>query len=466
MEQKSNESSTGRLIEISNEHFARVQNLVHLGSWKLDLETRTVEGTKEARKIYGVSSEQLSLSFLQSIALSGNREILDLEMNNLIAGNSEYNIEYQIKRVSDGEIRTIHSMAEYDPVGNSVTGTFQDITERKKIEYALADSERRYRTLFDNSVSGILYMGLDGSIIEINRKMLEFLGSPSQEETKRINMLTFPLLVQVGFSADLAAVLKDRKSVSNSANYESKWGKTLYLEYDLTPIESGNSFIGVMGKIEDITERKHAEARIEALLKEKDIILREVHHRIKNNMSSIESLFRLQVDNSDNFEVKTELKDAISRLSSMRVLYEKLYQSDDFMETSSKAYLTRLIDDIAEVFPESENITIEKQFEDFMIPSKITFSLGIIINELLTNSLKYAFTKDDENKLIFVSAKKTGTTVSIIVRDNGVGYAGFDNPAESSGFGLQLVRMLSEQIGGSTDFYNDDGAVFTIDFRI
>ena len=178
----------------------------------------------------------------------------------------------------------------------------------------------------------------------------------------------------------------------------------------------------MIGTFEEVTARVHAEERINSLLKEKDIILREVHHRIKNNMASIEGLLRIQADSSSDERVGMELKDAVSRLGSMRVLYEKLYESEEFLETSSKAYLSKLIDDIADVFPECGEVCIEKKIDDFSIPTKLSFSLGIIINELFTNALKYAFTDAASERLIRITAVKTGRTVNICVRDNGIGF--------------------------------------------
>ena len=452
-------------LEISLEHFKNVQKMAKIGSWRMDFNTGMTIASEEAVNIYGLTSNIVPINEVKTVCLPEYREKLDKEMSNLIAGIGPYDIEFVIKRPSDGELRNVHSVAEYDPGSNMVTGIIQDISSRKKMEFAIAEGEKRYRELFDNSESGILYVALDGSILEANRKILTLLGSPSLEETKKINTLTFPLLEKIGFSASMQKVMNLKETIHDSVYYTSRWGSSHYLDYILTPIFEDNKLTAVMARIEDITERKIAEDKVEALLKEKDIILREVHHRIKNNMASIEGLLKLQVENNTNEEVRSELKDAVSRLTSMRILYEKLYQSEDFLETSSEAYLSKLIDDIAGVFPESSKIKFKKDIDDFMIPSEIIFSLGIIINELLTNALKYAFNEIVDEKIIFVSANKNNSTVNITVRDNGVGYSS-PGKGRKGGFGIQLVSMLSEQIGGKAEFYNDNGAVFSINFTV
>ena len=462
----SNEASGSESFLSSNPgYFDRIQQIGKIGLWKYDLETGKMLGTPEAAGIYGLEFSSVSLEKIRSIALPEFRESLKKEMRGLIKGTSDYDIEFRIRREDNGEIRTIHSIAEFDVSERQITGIIQDITERVQMESALAESEKRFRSLFENSVSGIIFVASDGSILEINKRMLTMLGSPSISETKKINMLTFPLLVEVGFSDDLRKAIETGESVFNSTNYKSKWGVTIYLEYYLTPISSGGRLIGVMGKLEDITARKTAEMKVEALLNEKDLMVREVHHRIKNNMASMEGLLRLQIDNTDNPEVKTGLKEAVSRLGSMRILYEKLYQSGDFMETETGPYLSRLIDEIISVFPEGDEVVIEKNIDNFAVPTDKIFVLGIIMNELLTNCMKYAFNDKTDDKRIFISAVKSGKCVSIKIHDNGPGYPEAD-PLSSGGFGLRLIKMLSEQIGGNALFKNEDGAVFTLNFDV
>ena len=452
-------------LETDNEHFNRVRKLARMGTWKYDLFTKKFTGFYNAYEIYGLEGQEHDLSKIRDIALPEYREALEREMVNLVNGIAPYDIEFQIRRKTDGKVRYVHSIAEFDKERNIVTGILQDITERKDVEKALADSESRYRSLFDNSVSGLIYVDLNGRVLEINRTMLALLGSPSVEETKKINMLEFPLLVKVGFSGDLRRAIDTGENIGNSTEYQSKWGTTHYLEYYLTPIKDGERLIGVMGKIEDITQRKTDEAKIESLLKEKDIILREVHHRIKNNMSSIEGLLRLQVENSGNEKVCRALKDAIGRISSMRILYEKLYQAEDFKGTSSSAYFNKLVDEIVSVFPDGREVTVEKELEDFLIPPDITFVLGIMVNELITNSMKYAFSDFNGDKLIKIEAVKNNHTVKITVRDNGNGISGEKDYTES-GFGFKLIKLLSDQIGGTASLVNDSGAVFSIEFSI
>jgi two-component sensor histidine kinase len=149
----------------------------------------------------------------------------------------------------------------------------------------------------------------------------------------------------------------------------------------------------------------------------------------------------------------------------MRVLYEKLLLTDDYRVTSIKEYLDNLIDEIIKLFPENINLTIEKQFHDFQTNPRQLFSIGIIVNELLTNSVKYAFA-GKESGLIKVSVTENEGNAILTIQDDGNGLAeGFDVNAQR-GFGLMLVDVLSQQLGGSFTIENNNGARSTLKFPV
>jgi PAS domain S-box-containing protein len=453
-------------LEQNEEHFNIIQKLTNLGSWRVDLDSATLFASAEACRIYGIEHHNYPLTYIQSLVMPDYRPELNAALNRLITTGSGYDVEYQIKRVSDGEIRDIHTIAEYNPEKRIVTGAIHDITMRKYAERALQESESRYRRLFDNSVSGIIYADVEGNVLDVNPKMLQILGSPSLAATKKVNVLTFPLLVEAGFSEDFRKVIATSDVVNGFTRYHSKWGKDHYLEYVLNPVKKEGTILRIIGKIEDITERKLADEKVQSLLEEKDLLLREVHHRLKNNMASIENLLKIQLGSSDDERVTAPLLDAASRLGSMRVMYDRLFLSTDLIHISIDDYFSTLADEIFEVFPESHDVEIIKKIQSFMIPSDIIFPLGLMINELLTNAFKYAFTCSVQEKRIRISAAINEGRVIISVSDNGAGYPEKGDSEEDPGFGLQLVRMLSKQIGGNVDFKNDGGAVCMLEFGI
>ncbi|MBK6606927.1 MAG: sensor histidine kinase [Leptospiraceae bacterium] len=213
----------------------------------------------------------------------------------------------------------------------------------------------------------------------------------------------------------------------------------------------------------DITDRKQAEEKIKSLLVEKEIILKEVHHRIKNNMNTICSLLLLQSQSITNATAITALEEAANRVNSMALLYDKLYKSSDYREVSVKDYLTVLIDEILENFPNSSSIKVEKRIENFELNTKRLQPLAIIVNELITNIMKYAF-KGRESGLITVTAKLLANNPYISIEDNGNGLPESISFSNSTGFGLMLVRGLTEQLNGKIKIERQNGTKIILEF--
>ncbi len=230
-------------------------------------------------------------------------------------------------------------------------------------------------------------------------------------------------------------------------------------------IDTEGKITGAVITMFDVTERKQAEEEIKKQLSEKETLLREVHHRVKNNIANIESLLSLQVDSTVNDEVKTALQDAISRIQSMRVLYEKLLLSKDIHEISIKNYAESLIDSLVMFFDPEKNIIIEKHFANFEVDARKAVSIGIIINELLTNVFKYAF-KNRDSGMVSVSIDKEGNRVTLIIQDNGIGIDERIDANKYPGFGLTIVKMLVEQLKGTYSLANDNGTKSIIQFEI
>jgi two-component sensor histidine kinase/HAMP domain-containing protein len=215
----------------------------------------------------------------------------------------------------------------------------------------------------------------------------------------------------------------------------------------------------------EIKLRKKAEEKIKNQLGEKEIILKEVHHRIKNNFSSIANLLSLQADSISNTEAHTILQDAIGRINSMAILYEKMLITDDYQTTPVKQYLNNIIDDIVKLFAKDQNLIFKKKISQFQLNPKKLLPIGIILNELLTNIIKYAF-KDRTSGMIKIMLNKNNDDITFIIQDNGNGLPEGFNMDTQTGFGLKLIQMLTEQLGGSFTIENNKGTKSTLEFSI
>jgi two-component sensor histidine kinase len=149
----------------------------------------------------------------------------------------------------------------------------------------------------------------------------------------------------------------------------------------------------------------------------------------------------------------------------MSLLYDKLYRSTDFKELSIKEYLSILVDEVIANFPNCDDVTVIKNMDDFMLDAERLQALGIMVNELLTNTMKYAF-KPKVPGLITVTVEKAGQKVIIKVKDNGKGIPEQVNLRKSKGFGLQLVQKLAEQLGGTLEIIRGNGSEVVLEFTL
>lgn len=228
---------------------------------------------------------------------------------------------------------------------------------------------------------------------------------------------------------------------------------------------SGLMLVGVHGIRSVFLEEKRAEADISRQLREKETLLKEVHHRIKNNISSVSSLLSLQAKELSNPEAVEALKEAQARVDSMAVLYQKLLIGDQYQVLSTRSYLSGLVDSVLALYPEQGDVEVDQRIEDFPMDTKKLFSLGIILNELLTNIMKYAFAGNEEKpNRVLLSLNRSAGSVRLVVQDNG---RGFPEPGAKAprGLGQLLVSMLCEQLEGKCAEENAGGAKVTVEFR-
>ncbi len=219
----------------------------------------------------------------------------------------------------------------------------------------------------------------------------------------------------------------------------------------------------------EIGIRQKAEEAMSALLKEKEIILQEVHHRIKNNMLTLKSMFALQGGMLKEGYAKKALLEAEFRIQTMMVLYDKLYQSVSFEQMLVNEYIPPLVEQIIQNFPNYQSVTLSIKVDSFILDTKRLQTVGIIINELLTNIFKYAFVdRVDEKIVVEVSLKSNSdpNTVLILVHDNGDSVSESVVLENSKGFGLRLIRLLTQQLKGTMQFEWVNGVRFTLEFKI
>ncbi|MEI6020821.1 MAG: histidine kinase dimerization/phosphoacceptor domain -containing protein [Bacteroidota bacterium] len=242
----------------------------------------------------------------------------------------------------------------------------------------------------------------------------------------------------------------------------------IYLEIFLNPIYNKNKVVEVSGIAHNITEKKLVQQKMEFSLKEKEVLLKEVHHRVKNNMQVISSILNLQ-----SFYVKDQytlglLKESQNRISTMAYIHESLYQNNSFSAVNFSEYVKRLVRNIIASYSfNSDNIELKQEIDEIALSLDVAIPLGLIINELVTNSIKHAF-NNQEKGLIIINLKTENNYVFLNLMDNGIGLNDGFNIEKSQSLGLQLVSTLLEQIGATYTLKSNknQGTKFNISFQI
>jgi PAS domain S-box-containing protein len=346
--------------------------------------------------------------------------------------------------------------------------------ELKNIEYEFRNEEliserdiaasaaAKFNTFYESAAMGYFTLNPDSTITEMNMSGASMLGGGRSDLVNRKFRSFVSPETLAGFDDFLRNIFKSDSSLICEVRLkiENNIKSFIHIEGIISSTED-KCYINVM----DITDRKLAEETVYNLLNEKELILKEVHHRVKNNMYNIGALLNMQANARTDEAAKNVLFDAAGRVQSMSVLYDKLYRSKHTAAVSLKEYFPDLIYEIAGIFPQKKFVKIKTDIEDIVLDAKILSILGILVNEIITNSMKYAFTGRNDG-VINVTASKTDDKIIITIADDGEGIPESVTFENSTGFGMQLVGMLTEQLEGSIKIERGEGTRFVLEFTV
>ena len=221
----------------------------------------------------------------------------------------------------------------------------------------------------------------------------------------------------------------------------------------------------ISGMTMDITDKKKAQTQIKKSLQVKDMLLKEIHHRVKNNLMVISSLLNLQSRCIKDEASKSIFKDSQNRARSMAMIHELLYQSSDLKSINFGNYINKLTNELCSVYITDPNkIKLNMDIGDIMLDINTAIPLGLIVNELVSNSMKHAFPNNKQGK-IDIKFNLDNCNYSMIVSDNGVGFTQDYNIENSDSLGLKIVNSLTEQIDGEIKIEISNGSKFILNFK-
>ena len=381
-----------------------------------------------------------------------------------IAG--EYDEEYRIVR-SDRSVRWIRETAfpARDATGHvtRIVGIAQDITRQKEAEERLGATSVLLSALIDNLHAGIVVEDQSRRVIHVNQalcRMFDYTDSTASL-IGRDSKTAFP--AQKDWSSRIDEIIRERKECRNE-EMVSGTGQVFCRDYFPLSVDGDRQYH--LWRYEDITDRKRSEERIRASLKEKEVLLKEIHHRVKNNLQVISSLMNLQANQLRDPEIVEAFRDSQSRVKAMSLVHERLYQSSDLAQIDFAGYVRDVTNHLLRSYQNGRHpVRLKVDVEPVSLNIDTAIPCALIINELVSNSLKYAFPNGRDGEIKVSMNHTDANNLNLRISDNGIGFPENVFWGNTDSLGLQLVRNLTDQLNGSIECHLTEGAQFDIRFR-
>jgi PAS domain S-box-containing protein len=423
-----------------------------------------------------------------------DEEIAHRIMNEVILKRKAMNYDCALKDRNGGSIGVMLSCSLIHQ-GEELSGVVcvaRDVREQLQAREEIEKSEARYRDIVEKAGIAILVDDRNGFFKFFNKRFADLFGYTIKEmEAQAIQTLVHP--------EDLGWIMNYHESRFKGEKAPQRYefrgvrkdGSIIHLEIDVTPLRERGKVVGTRSYIWDISERKKIEEQLrkarseletrvqertedlvranEALqtaLAEKEVLLREIHHRVKNNLQVISSILNLQSRHAEDDHIRAVLEESRSRIQSMTMVYEQLYQAEDLSRIDFRKYVRNLVGSLhASHHVNHEAIELNTDIDDFQLDIGTAIPCGLIISELVLNSLKHAFRENTGGQIdvAFRAGKKMQCT--LIVRDNGVGLPEDLDVDSADTLGLQLVRALVDQLDGSIHMVRNNGTKYIIKFK-
>jgi len=375
---------------------------------------------------------------------------------------TEKTFTFEDQRDSYHFYNQLYLIKNHDRKNDKVAIFAVDISELKYTEQALKESDQRFKAFMDYTPVYAYIKDKNLKHVYENTTTKSLLDNHNTEENDSSSF----------FDEDITKMIEDAdiRILNGKSNYEELEflaplkGKNTWLKDIKFPIEipGKGKFIG--GVAIDITEEKKAEKKILKSLQEKEVLLAEIHDRVKNNLQIISSLIKMQTDDIDDDVIKSHLNTTASRIKTMGILHNKLYQSNDFSNIDIKEYIISLLSQIDSVFNTlNKKINYDIEIDNVYLNIDTAIPCGLIINEVITNSIKFAYPGKDKGDIGISIRANDDKIFTMKIFDKGMGFP--DNIKEKK-LGLQLIEILVAQLQGSVKIIDNNGITYEIIFKM
>jgi PAS domain S-box-containing protein len=346
----------------------------------------------------------------------------------------------------------------------------RDLTEQRRGDEALRRSEERFRRVVEATPNAMVMIDQAGRIAMVNAQTERVFGYSRTELLGQSVEMLVPERFRGHHPELRAAFFSDPQTrpmgIGRDLYGLRKDGTEFSVEIGLNPIETDEGTM-VLSAILDISYRKQEESRIHASLKEKDILLGEIHHRVKNNLQIVDSLLGLQSGAIQDTGIQGILRESQNRIKSMALIHQILYQSSDFAKMDFRNFLDSLIPSLASSYgADPDHIAISVNAAEVRLPLNMAIPCGLMVNELVSNALKHGFPGTRHGAIRVELSKASDGQVLLSVEDDGVGISSDLDLEQTGTLGLQLVALLTDQIGGKMDIQRSNPTRFALQFHV
>jgi PAS domain S-box-containing protein len=465
--------------------------MAHVGGWELDVKTKAVHWTKETYRIHDISQdEKFDLSKAVVFFDMPGRSTLEAALQRCMENGEPFDLELPFTSANGRHLWT-RAIGRAVNVGGEVVnleGTFQDITEQHKAEEALRDTDERYRSLFDRSLDCVYVNDFTGNFIDANQSALTLLGYTRDEITSlNFASLLTPDQISSALKANQEILATGTQQKATEYRVRRKDGGYADVLTTASVIYQNGKPYAVQGIAHDITERKRAEEEIRLLnatleqrvrdrtqeleqatetirasLDEKVILLREIHHRVKNNLQIILSLISLQSRNIKDPHLLDTMGYFQNRIMAMAHVHERMFRAEDISGIDLSEICTFLGTSLfASYNVDPQHIRLNVEMKDLKVTLDSAIPISLIINELISNSIRHGFPTGNPGE-IFIAIQREDHTLTILFKDNGAGIPQDFDWRNARSLGLRLVISLVEQLSGTIELDRSAGTAFTI----
>lgn len=338
-----------------------------------------------------------------------------------------------------------------------------EFTKRRHLENQLIASEERYRQSVDTAQEGILLFDTESRLILCNNKAREMLniGRDSIQNISLSDIFSFPSGSKT--TVDMITVFTKQSPMEMVLRQQGEKPVSRWVLVSANEVRGKETLIGYLSLVTDIHERKLAEEALQKVNSENQVLMAGIHHRVKNNLQIISSILNLQ-ENFPSENPHQLLQACQLRILSMAMIHEQLYRSEQYSEISLSEYIGDMIDSIQGMFPyEESRITIHVEVEKTHLSLDKAIPVGIILNEILTNSYKHAFPEANSGNINIVGSRMEDF-LEVIVSDNGIGFPAASLP--EGNLGMTIIDALVKQIHGEYHINGENGYSFSMKFPL